>query len=91
MKYPNGLSISEICREVNGIGKDNLLYCGRRNCGYPNPRKRKNFFLHPCSCKYKYYQVCSLVHRLKNVEIKKEMRYDRIKHGLDPRTIVRLI
>lgn len=88
-----GHSMAQICRGINC--QLNPLYCGRRKCGFPNPRKRKRFTLFNYVCEYPY---SSVMRKLKQMErkglitITPEMRFDKFKSGgaLDPRKIVRL-
>ena len=90
----SGLSMAEICRTINE--QTNILYCGRRRCGFPNPRKRKHFTLYPYSCKYPYSSVTAKIRKMKRkgtVTITREKRFDKFvgKHGaFDTRQIVRL-
>lgn len=89
-----GHSMAQICRGINC--QLNPLYCGRRKCGFPNPRKRKRFTLYEHSCQYPYSSVTRNIRKLgkeDKVRIKTELRFDKFKSGGadDPRRIVRLI
>lgn len=89
-----GLSMAQICRSINEVTYQR--YCGRRKCGFPNPRKRKHFTLFEHSCKYPYSKVMSHIRKLGKkgtVTITTESRFDKWKgkYGAeDFRRIVRL-
>lgn len=87
-----GMSVAEICREIN---QKQIFWCGRRKCGFPNPRKRKVFTLHETDCDPKYSAVCAAVKALEKegvVVTTKELWFDKFKSrgALDPRKVVRL-
>lgn len=85
-----GSSMAEICREIN---VKPMLWCGKRLCGFPNPRKRKTMTLFRTSCSPKYSTVMGSIRTLAKkgeVTITTEMKYDTIKRALDPRRMVRL-
>lgn len=91
-KAEKGLSMAEICRDINQV--TGLRYCGRRKCGFPNPRKRKTQVLFEHTCKFPYSRVTRELRKMEEkgvVSVTSELRFDKFKSkgAMDHRRIVR--